>query len=522
MSKNVASIRLSALLLSSLLVSALLLSAGSALAADPEWYVPQDTWVETYLASINELCRLELEQGTAVPDVKNDAKLPVVLYPEWGRELLDVQIDVDVSRVKQLYLGSNRPSRLAEAVLIRSDGTKQPLFENDELTVPYTLTDDRGQVNVGRDMEVREAELALSLDENFIRLVTKVRIYDTSIFWIDTESHFRLWQRTSHLRGDVRRYAERVLYERYEDRDVVEAVKRQLSSVDAGMPSGLRPVSIDRAAAQFEAAILQRYGNNVDPRVVGAFETMAAQVKSEKDFERLVRMSFALSNYRSFQYHKGRSTGTEECPGVAEAFKAIEDEVFQLDPDRFDYGAGLAAKFEAFDNLVEECKRARQYVQIAYDTIDYVDPVAPVSQDARTRLAALAEELEANKNSLKAYLATRDKIRKLRRAVLFSHPALDFDQILINRNPPPSYSHNGDQHLGRHSRLGKGLTILSDWKSDHPRVTTPLQGKLPEGAIRNPDLAFDAEKVVFAFCDHTVEPANLRRFLLYEAALDGS
>ncbi|HYW79451.1 MAG TPA: hypothetical protein VE890_07720, partial [Thermoguttaceae bacterium] len=81
---------------------------------------------------------------------------------------------------------------------------------------------------------------------------------------------------------------------------------------------------------------------------------------------------------------------------------------------------------------------------------------------------------------------------------------------------------NGDQHLGRHSRLGKGLTILSDWKSDHPRVTAPLQGKLPEGAIRNPDLHFDAEKVVFAFCDHTVEPSNLRRFLLYEAALDGS
>jgi len=119
-------------------------------------------------------------------------------------------------------------------------------------------------------------------------------------------------------------------------------------------------------------------------------------------------------------------------------------------------------------------------------------------------------------------LGTRDKIRKLRRTVLFSHPDLDFDRILINRNPPPSYSHNGDQHLGRHSRVGKGLTILSDWKSGNPRVTTPLEGKLPEGAIRNPDLHFDADKITFAFCDHAVASSNERRFFLYEAALDGS
>ncbi|MEE8451636.1 MAG: hypothetical protein V3R99_06960, partial [Thermoguttaceae bacterium] len=234
------------------------------------------------------------------------------------------------------------------------------------------------------------------------------------------------------------------------------------------------------------------------------------------------RLSFALSSYHNFQYRRGRATGTKECPGLADAYQSIEDAFFQLDPDRFDYGAGLEAKLEEFDDLVEECKKAHQYVQIAYDTIDYVHPVAPVSDDVRTRLAALEQELDRNKNSLAAYLGTRDKIRKLRREVLFSHPALDFDRILINRNPPPSYSHNGDQHLGRHSRVGKGLTILSDWKSDNPRVTTPLEGKLPEGAIRNPDLHFDADKVTFAFCDHTVASSNQRRFFLYEAALDGS
>ncbi|MDP6545419.1 MAG: discoidin domain-containing protein [Phycisphaerae bacterium] len=112
-------------------------------------------------------------------------------------------------------------------------------------------------------------------------------------------------------------------------------------------------------------------------------------------------------------------------------------------------------------------------------------------------------------------------VRHLRRKMILSHPALDFERILINRNPPTRYSHNGDQHLGRHSRIGKGLTILSDWKSDNIKVAPMLKkGMLPEGAVRNPDLHYDAKKVAFAFCDHTRE--GQKRYFLYEAALDGS
>ena len=110
--------------------------------------------------------------------------------------------------------------------------------------------------------------------------------------------------------------------------------------------------------------------------------------------------------------------------------------------------------------------------------------------------------------------------KQLRRDVILSHPKLDFEKILINVNPPTKYSHNGDQHLGRHSRIGKGLTILTDWKTDKLKAKAILEGKLPEGAVRNPDLHYDAEKVAFAFCDHTRE--GRKRYFLHEAALDGS
>jgi len=111
------------------------------------------------------------------------------------------------------------------------------------------------------------------------------------------------------------------------------------------------------------------------------------------------------------------------------------------------------------------------------------------------------------------------KVRNFRRDTIFSHPDLSFEKILINRNPPPKYSHNADQHLGMHSRPGPGLTILTDWKTT-PKATAILKGKLPKGAVRNPDLHYDGEKVVFAFCDHT-RPGE-KRYFLYEANMDGS
>lgn len=131
--------------------------------------------------------------------------------------------------------------------------------------------------------------------------------------------------------------------------------------------------------------------------------------------------------------------------------------------------------------------------------------------------------------------------RWLRREILLSNSNLNFDQILINRTPPGDYSHNGDQHLGRHSRSGPGLTILSDWKTE-PQPSAFLKDQLPRGAVRNPDLHFDGDKVLFAFCNHEIAGDPIqdkrgwtktrdssapkgtleRRYFLYEAALDGS
>lgn len=113
------------------------------------------------------------------------------------------------------------------------------------------------------------------------------------------------------------------------------------------------------------------------------------------------------------------------------------------------------------------------------------------------------------------------EIRAFRRQLLFTHPLLRFEKLLINKNPPTLYSHNCDQYLGRHSRVGDGPTVLENWKTA-PKETVLLKGKLPPGAFAKLDLAYDGQRFLFAYADHTPQNANLRRFFLYEATIDGS
>jgi len=154
-------------------------------------------------------------------------------------------------------------------------------------------------------------------------------------------------------------------------------------------------------------------------------------------------------------------------------------------------------------------RQADKAMKLARKTLEYVQKSSP-----RPKMAA---ELEA----MAKRGAPADEIAKLRRRIILSHPALNFERLLINQTPPPSYSHNCDQYLGRHSNPGPGITILESWK-DNPRPVVLLKGKLPVGAVNKPKLSWDAKRMVFAFCDHTQSNKAHRRYFIYEAAVDAS
>jgi len=156
-------------------------------------------------------------------------------------------------------------------------------------------------------------------------------------------------------------------------------------------------------------------------------------------------------------------------------------------------------------------------IELAQKTLDYVQTF-----EKRPELAAKLKDLQARyagDNKIDATAAYK-QARWLRREIIMSHPLLKFNNLLINKRPPPGYSHQCDQYLGRHSRPGPGLTVLKDWKTA-PTPTLLLEGKMPEGTVTHPDMDFDGKKILFAFCDHTETERSRRRFLIWEIGIDG-
>jgi len=166
--------------------------------------------------------------------------------------------------------------------------------------------------------------------------------------------------------------------------------------------------------------------------------------------------------------------------------------------------------------------RARQRLALARKTLDFVQRTAP-----RPKMAA---ELQALKQRVgrdgedRASSGGRvlfAQAVELRRRILFSHPSLDFDRLLLTKRPPPALSAPGDNYYGMNNRAGPGLVVLDGWKTDRPKGTVLLKGKLPAGCAMHPDLSFDGKRVVFAYADHT-PPRERRRFFLYEIRVDGT
>ncbi len=167
--------------------------------------------------------------------------------------------------------------------------------------------------------------------------------------------------------------------------------------------------------------------------------------------------------------------------------------------------------------------QARQRLALCAGTADLVAREGGDAAWAAAEIAALSNKVEA---AIAAEPAGETGLFgeafRLRRKILFAHPKLAFEKLLINKNPPTMYSHNCDQYLGRHSRVGEGPTVLTKWRSDRPEERVLLQDRLPPGAFYRPHLHPDATRFLFAYADHSTNNPNFFRYFLYEAAADGS
>jgi len=196
------------------------------------------------------------------------------------------------------------------------------------------------------------------------------------------------------------------------------------------------------------------------------------------------------------------------------------------------------ARADTADEALALCRRTYDYV--AKSGVDK-KVLARFAQEMAVDAKWIAEA------NTPAERAMAEKItRRLRRRILFAHPDLQFKRLLaVQRGVPFTPEHHMvDQYVGRHSQPGPGLVVLENWQT-RPEKKLLLAGKLPTGTVLNPDLHWDADRLVFAFCDHTRRPeadphavkapghmpdtapeAELarvhRRYFLYECAADGS
>lgn len=178
--------------------------------------------------------------------------------------------------------------------------------------------------------------------------------------------------------------------------------------------------------------------------------------------------------------------------------------------------------------------KALERLGLALRTLELVERSTPPQPELAAELHTLLERhglVESDEppaGDLLAFrLARTEEARQmfaqavdLRRRILFTHPALAFDRLLVSKRTPPLLSAPGDNYFGINNNTGPGLVVLDNWKSDQPSEKVLLDGQLPPGCAMHADVSFDGNRIVFAYADHT-PPRDEWQFYLYEIQPDG-
>jgi len=110
-------------------------------------------------------------------------------------------------------------------------------------------------------------------------------------------------------------------------------------------------------------------------------------------------------------------------------------------------------------------------------------------------------------------------VRELKRNVMFQNPVIDFSQLLFIDIPKPeAVGENDHQSIHRmgHCATPGGRLLVLDGLSPAGTLRLLAPADTP-GSFWQPDLSFDAQRVLFCY-----KPYNEKSFSLYEINLDGS
>ncbi|MBX3179999.1 MAG: NPCBM/NEW2 domain-containing protein [Candidatus Hydrogenedentes bacterium] len=114
----------------------------------------------------------------------------------------------------------------------------------------------------------------------------------------------------------------------------------------------------------------------------------------------------------------------------------------------------------------------------------------------------------------------------LRRRIALSNPLAAVGPLVFAKHITGDMSHQLTQYYGRCARAGGGLFVL-ELPGQNMRTRALTQGQLPEGSFMQPEVSYDGDRILFAYCEVSSmipqdDPARLDRFYhLYEIRPDG-
>lgn len=120
------------------------------------------------------------------------------------------------------------------------------------------------------------------------------------------------------------------------------------------------------------------------------------------------------------------------------------------------------------------------------------------------------------------------KTHLLRRRIALANPLAQTGPIVFAKHVPSFFSHQLTQYYGRCARPGGGLFVLEN-PGESMTCRALTAGQLPTGSFMQPEVSYDAGRILFAFCDapdvpswDNIEPYRNRRYHLFEILPDGS
>ncbi|MDR3108908.1 MAG: hypothetical protein LBU65_04360, partial [Planctomycetaceae bacterium] len=155
---------------------------------------------------------------------------------------------------------------------------------------------------------------------------------------------------------------------------------------------------------------------------------------------------------------------------------------------------------------------SRQYTNVTFT--NELKEIASLEQQAK-ELAAANDGNGRDSENRELYFA----VRKIKRAITFKNPVIDFDSLMFVDSPMPDggeWRHETRHRLGYMAVPGGRLMTLKGLSPAGHQTKLMPQEPL-HGSFWRPDLSYDARRVLVGF-----KPHNEKNFHIYEINVDGS